>query len=127
MLPSGRLLANLRSGDLERTIQFYEGTLGLPMVARREVMPGVEEVRFDAGGAMLCFEPGSPQPSTNASVAWEVDDIDATVAALRDQGLVFEEYDYPNLKTVDGVAAVGRLRAAWFKDPDGNLLGLVSG
>ena len=127
MLGQARLLANFKSADLGRTVAFYEGTLGLPVLHRREIMPGVDEVRFGAGGGILCFESGDPQGKTNDLVGWDVDDVEATVAALRDNGVVFEEYDYPSLKTVDGIATVGSMQAAWFKDPDGNLLALVSG
>jgi catechol 2,3-dioxygenase-like lactoylglutathione lyase family enzyme len=122
-----RLLANFKSADLDRTTSFYGGTLGLPVLHRREIMPGVDEVRFDAGGSILCFESGDPQGKTNDLVGWDVEDVEATVAALREKGVVFEEYDYPSLKTVDGIATVGAMQAAWFKDPDGNLLALVSG
>jgi catechol 2,3-dioxygenase-like lactoylglutathione lyase family enzyme len=127
MLGRARLVANFKSADLDRTISFYEGTLGLRVLHRREIMPGVDEVRFDAGGAILCFESGDPQGKTNDLVGFDVDDVVATAAALREQGVVFEEYDYPSLKTVDGVATIGTMQAAWFKDPDGNLLALVSG
>jgi catechol 2,3-dioxygenase-like lactoylglutathione lyase family enzyme len=126
MLAQARLLANFKSADLDRTIGFYEGTLGLPVLHRREILPGVEEVRFGTGGGILCFESGDPQGKTNDLAGWDVDDVDATVAALRERGVVFEEYDYPSLKTVNGVATVGSMQAAWFKDPDGNLLALVS-
>jgi hypothetical protein len=65
-------------------------------------------------------------------MAWEVDDIESVVAALRARDVVFEEYDLPDLKTVKGIAniegnypskGIGE-RAAWFKDSEGNLLGL---
>jgi hypothetical protein len=65
-------------------------------------------------------------------MAWEVDDIAAVVAGLRHRGVVFEEVDVPGLVTVDGIAevegnypsaGVGE-RAAWFRDSEGNLLGL---
>jgi hypothetical protein len=66
-------------------------------------------------------------------MAWEVDDIEATVAQLKARGVVFEEYDLPGLTTVDGLAeipdnypskgGVGE-RAAWFKDSEGNLLAI---
>ena len=65
-------------------------------------------------------------------MAWDVADIDATVAALRARGVVFEEYDLPGLKTVNGIAdingnypskGVGE-RGAWFRDSEGNLLGI---
>jgi catechol 2,3-dioxygenase-like lactoylglutathione lyase family enzyme len=127
MLGHARLVANFKSADLDRTISFYERTLGLRVLHRREIMPGVDEVRFEAGGGILCFESGDPQGKTNDLVGFDVDDVGATAAALREQGVVFEEYDYPSLKTVDGVATIGSMQAAWFKDPDGNLLALVSG
>jgi catechol 2,3-dioxygenase-like lactoylglutathione lyase family enzyme len=127
VLGKARLLANLRTADLDRTVAFYEGTLGLPVIVRREVMPGHEEVRFDAGGGLLCFEVGTVRETTNALVSWDVEDIDTAVAQLRERGVEFEEYDYPSLKTVDGIARVGNLSAAWFKDPDGNLLAVLSG
>ena len=65
-------------------------------------------------------------------MALEVEDIEATVAALRARGVVFEEYDAPRLKTQNGIAdidgnypskGVGE-RGAWFKDSEGNLLSL---
>lgn len=127
MLGEARLLANFKSADLDRTVAFYEGALGLPVLHRREIMPGVDEVRFGVGGGILCFESGDPQGKTNDLVGWDVDDVEETVAALRGKGVVFEEYDYPSLKTVDGIATLGSMQAAWFKDPDGNLLALVSG
>ena len=127
MLGGARLLANFKSADLDRTVAFYQGTLGLQVLHRREIMPGVDEVRFGTGGGILCFESGDPQGKTNDLVGWDVDDVEATVAALKDKGVVFEEYDYPSLKTVDGIATLGSMQAAWFRDPDGNLLALVSG
>jgi hypothetical protein len=54
-----------------------------------------------------------------------VSDIAGQVVALQARGVRFEEYDYPNLKTVDGVADLGYARAAWFKDSEGNLLGIA--
>jgi len=54
-----------------------------------------------------------------------VDDFDRTFAGLRERGVVFEEYDMPELKTENGVAARSDgKRTAWFKDPDRNILGL---
>jgi hypothetical protein len=39
-------------------------------------------------------------------MAWEVDDIEAVAAELRKRGVVFEEYDLPGLKTINGIAEV---------------------
>jgi catechol 2,3-dioxygenase-like lactoylglutathione lyase family enzyme len=126
MLGSARLYANLTASDLDRAMDFYEGALGLHVLERHELMPGHEEVLFDAGGGVICIEHGEPAPSGKTPVAFEVEDIGATVAALRAKGVLFEEYDMPGLKTEDGVATIGSLSAAWFKDPDGTLLALLS-
>ncbi len=56
---------------------------------------------------------------------WQTDDLDREMAELRSNGVVFEEYDYPGLKTVNGVAERGFVRSCWFKDSEGNLLGLI--
>jgi hypothetical protein len=62
-----------------------------------------------------------------------VEDLEAAVAELRARGVVFEEYDMPGLRTVDGIAdiegnypskgATGE-RGAWFRDSEGNMLGV---
>ena len=67
----------------------------------------------------------SPSAGTakNTCMRFEVQDVEATVEQLRDRGIVFEEYDLPGLKTVDGIARhESGARGAWFKDPDGNVL-----
>jgi hypothetical protein len=69
---------------------------------------------------------------THTQMGWEVADIEATVTALRKRGVVFEEYDLPGLKTVNGIATIqgnypskgGGERGAWFRDSEGNVLGL---
>ncbi len=53
-----------------------------------------------------------------------VDDVESTVRELRSQGVVFEEYDFPGLKTIDGVATEGDLKSGWFKDSEGNILAI---
>jgi hypothetical protein len=54
-----------------------------------------------------------------------VPDVRAAVADLRSRGIVFEEYDFPGLKTVDGIAETGGVSAAWFKDTEDNTIGVV--
>ena len=63
---------------------------------------------------------------TKASQAfWQVEDLDAEVDELRRRGVALEEYDTPDFKTVNGIADFGGTRAAWFKDPDGNIMALI--
>ena len=57
-------------------------------------------------------------------MTWNTNDIDAKVAALQASGVVFEEYDTPELKTVNGVATIAESNGAWFRDGEGNLLAL---
>ena len=55
-------------------------------------------------------------------MGWSTSDLAATMAEMRDRGVVFEEYDFPGLKTENGVALVGTERSGWFKDSEGNTI-----
>ena len=57
-------------------------------------------------------------------MGWQVDDLDREMRELRSKGIAFEDYDMPNLKTVNGIAQMGNQRGAWFKDLDGNILSI---
>jgi len=78
---------------------------------------------YQLSGATLLLLPreqGSQNPST--ALTWEVADVAAELADLESRGVVFEDYDLPDLKTVDHIAELGGEKAAWFLDPDGNVL-----
>jgi hypothetical protein len=60
------------------------------------------------------------------AVTWVVKDVEATVKDLRGRGITFEHYDLPGVKVQGDVHVVGKSKAAWFKDPDGNILAIVS-
>ena len=59
------------------------------------------------------------------AVTWVVDDVDKTVGALKNKGVVFERYDFPNTTHDGDVHVSGKRRSAWFKDPDGNILAVA--
>lgn len=122
MLGESKAHATLPVIDLERARRFYGETLGLE--TEFETPSGI---MFAAGGGtrLLAFPSMSPDRGGHTQAGWAVDDIAAEVATLRQRGVTFEEYDYPTLKTVDGIAEVPAGQAAWFKDTEGNLLGLV--
>jgi catechol 2,3-dioxygenase-like lactoylglutathione lyase family enzyme len=68
---------------------------------------------------------GTPPASGPTVAHFEVDDIEGAVRELTSRGVKFEEYEAP--KTVNFIAEVGPARGAWFKDPDGNVLGVRQG
>ena len=122
MLTSSRISAVVPVSDLEAAIRFYEGTLGLKLDERQDI-EGFPQARFEAGaGSLTAYQSGYAGQAGHTLAGFSVDDLDATMAELRSRGVVFEEYDFPGLKTENGVATFGDLRAAWFKDPDGNIL-----
>jgi catechol 2,3-dioxygenase-like lactoylglutathione lyase family enzyme len=106
--------------DLERARAFYEN-LGLKVTA--EASTGLFMAAGDGTIYPLLYRADATPPSHTVA-AFQVDDLFEVVAALRARGLVFEEYDIPSLKTTDGIADMGSYRASWFKDPDGNFVGI---
>jgi catechol 2,3-dioxygenase-like lactoylglutathione lyase family enzyme len=121
MLSQREFHATIPVQDLDRARQFYSEKLGLQPDS--ETSGGLVYRCKDSW--FLLF------PSRGASTAqftqggWTTEDIESEVAELKARGVVFDEYDFPNLKTVNGIAAIGADRAAWFKDSEGNLLGLI--
>jgi catechol 2,3-dioxygenase-like lactoylglutathione lyase family enzyme len=112
---------SLPASDLERAKKFYEGTLGLKVA---EEDPG--GLTFQAKGSELfVFISMGKSDGSFTQAGWEVDDIEAEVAELKGRGVSFEEYDYPELKTVNSIAETADGKSAWFKDSEGNLLGLL--
>ena len=84
-------------------------------------------------GYFALFESAGAPSGEHTQMAWEVDDLHAVMAELRRRGVVFEEYDLPDLKTVNGIAEVAGNypssggageRGAWFRDSEGNLLAI---
>jgi catechol 2,3-dioxygenase-like lactoylglutathione lyase family enzyme len=126
-LAEAGIVAIVPVSDVEAAIRFYEETLGLELQERRDDLPENREAEFRAGqGTLLLYESVGAGKSRHTVAGFRVDDVDATVAALRERGVEFEEYDLPEIKTEGGVAAVGDVRAAWCRDPDGNLLAIES-
>jgi catechol 2,3-dioxygenase-like lactoylglutathione lyase family enzyme len=128
MLSEGRVATRLPVQDMDRARAFYADKLGLDPVEERE--GGLRYV--GAAGEFALFQSAGAASGAHTQMGWEVDDIDATVTELRSRGVTFEEYDLPGLRTVDGIAeiegnypskGIGE-RAAWFRDSEGNLLGI---
>jgi catechol 2,3-dioxygenase-like lactoylglutathione lyase family enzyme len=129
LLEKSDVAARLPARDLERAKSFYSEKLGLAPLEER---PG--GLRYQCGsGSFSLFESSGAPSGNHTQLAWEVENIEAVVTELRARGVIFEEYDVPGLKTVNGIAdivghypsrgGVGE-RAAWFRDSEGNLLGI---
>lgn len=124
MLRDKDAVANLAVKDLKVARKFYEGTLEFELVGSE----GDELVVYRSGKSRLNVY-RSKEAGTNkaTAVTWKVgDDVNAVVQALKAKGVTFEHYDMPGL-TLEGDVHVGYgMKVAWFKDPDGNILNIVS-
>jgi catechol 2,3-dioxygenase-like lactoylglutathione lyase family enzyme len=125
MLGRKDAIANVAVRNIDAARQFYEGTLGLKPVGTE----GEELIAFKSGKSTL-YVYRSQYAGTNraTAVTWEVGDkVDQMARELKAKGVSFEHYDMPGLR-LDGDVHVGDgMRVAWFKDPDGNILSIVSG
>ncbi|MCX5254300.1 VOC family protein [Streptomyces canus] len=129
ILARGRVATRLPAQDLDRARRFYAEQLGLEPVDER---PG--GLLYRCGGTdFALFQSAGASPGTFTQMGWEVDDIETVVSQLRQRGVVFEEVDLPGFRTKNGIADIdGNYpsknargeRAAWFRDSEGNLLGI---
>ena len=120
MLGKSIAVTTIAVTDLKRARSFYEDKLGFP---KPEGVSQAAMYQLGGGTGILLYErKGRPPVADHTLVSFEVEDIAKEMKELRSKGIKFEEYDFPGLKTVDGVADMDGEKAAWFKDPDGNIL-----
>lgn len=105
--------------DAERARMFYGDVLGLTYVG----LSGDGKHLFSIGSGTLALLP-KPEgtKAEHTAISFEVSDAAAAVRELTARGVVFDDYDLPGLKTVDKVCVLGSEKAAWFRDPEGNIL-----
>lgn len=105
--------------DLARARDFYERALALP--AGEERLDG--KVVYHCSGTEIAL---SPKPegtkAEHTALSFRVDDIRSSIDELESRGVVFSDYDQPGFKTVEHVCVLGSEKAAWFNDPEGNIL-----
>jgi catechol 2,3-dioxygenase-like lactoylglutathione lyase family enzyme len=124
MLSNRDAVANLAVKNVQAAKKFYEGTLGLKQVDAE----GSELIVFKSGNTKLnVYESKEAGTNKATAVTWAVDDVESEVNALKAKGVKFEHYDMPGLKRQGDVYIGGDMKVAWFKDPDGNILNIVSG
>ena len=123
MLGESDAMATIAVKDAQRAKKFYEATLGLKDFRSEE--EGVFSCR-SGSSRVLVYE--SQYAGTNQATAatFIVDDVAGMVNVLKGKGVAFEHYDLPGTTREGDVHVTGRSKVAWFKDPDGNILAIVS-
>jgi catechol 2,3-dioxygenase-like lactoylglutathione lyase family enzyme len=121
MLANSPLIAFIPTKDAARARAFYEGKLG-----QRFISDDNFAVVMDANGTMLRIaRVGDFTPMPFTILGWEVEDIDAAVAALAAKGVTFSRYSFLEQSDIGVWTAPGGVaKVAWFLDPDGNTLSL---
>jgi len=121
MLKDAPIIPYIPVADVGRARKFYEEKIGLK--PKEQYAGGVI---YECGnGSWVFMYPSQGAGTSRASTAfWAVDDVVAEVNALKARGVVFEEYDMPGIKTVNGIATGGGAKTAWFKDTEGNILAI---
>lgn len=119
MLSAACVTTLLPVKDMARARRFYEGCLGL---APGGFKPDGKFVYTVGGSTLALFPKPQGTRADHTAISFRVADITASIAALQRTGVVFEDYDFPGLKTVDHVCVLGAEKAAWFMDTEGNCL-----
>jgi len=121
MLEKATAHATVAVSDIDRAKKFYEETLGFKPMDERS-----DGVRYKTGNTWFLVYPSQFAGTAKSTyMSFQVDDVEKTVKELRDRGVTFEEYDFPGLKTVNGIADIQGVKGAWFKDLDGNILAVA--
>ena len=120
MLSGSVVTTILQVSEASQAVEFYRDRLGLGYVGRNSEG---QEIFALGGGASLALmpDPGAT-PTGRTEMSFEVSDIAAEIRDLGQRGVIFADYDLPGLKTLEHVCVLGSEKAAWFEDPDGNVL-----
>ena len=122
MLSDARYETSLPCSDLDRAKSFYADKLGLTPASEQSAgafYEGRDGTRF------ILFPSSGSASGSHSQMGFMVADIDAEVRDLKQRGVQFAQYDFSGFDKSTSIADVGGVRAAWFKDSEGNLLGLV--
>jgi catechol 2,3-dioxygenase-like lactoylglutathione lyase family enzyme len=124
MLGDKDAMATIAVKDIKAAKKFYEDKLGLKAVGTE----GPQVVTYTSGSSrVLVYVSQYAGTNKATAVTWIVDDVEGAVQAIKSKGVAFEHYDFPDSTRKGDVHVMGDRKAAWFKDPDGNILAIVSG
>jgi catechol 2,3-dioxygenase-like lactoylglutathione lyase family enzyme len=119
MLAKASVTTMLPVIDMARARTFYERSLGLTPSGFRPDGKFIYEV---GGSTLALFPKPEGTKAEHTALSFRVPGIAASIAELKQTGVVFENYDFPDFKTVNHVCVLGAEKAAWFKDTEGNFL-----
>ena len=122
MLNDVPIHATLPCANFERAKAFYADKLGLTPTSEQ---PAGAFYAVGGGTRFFLFPSSGAASGSHTQMGFSVPDIDAAVRDLKARGVTFEEYDFPSFDKATSTAQTGPVRSAWFKDTEGNLLGLV--
>ncbi len=120
MLTNAPVTTILPVVDMTRARGFYEGKLGFKPQGPKA--SGDVEYTLASGARIALHAKEGGTKADHTALSFEVKNIEADIAALKKDGVVFEDYDLPGLRTVDNVCVLGSEKAAWFRDTEGNYL-----
>lgn len=122
MLGDSTVFATVAVSNLKNAKDFYGNKLGLKQVDENE-----GGITYSGGnGRLFVYESQTAGSGKATCASWEVDDVAKEVDELKSKGINFEHYDFPGAKLEGDVHIMGGMQAAWFKDPDGNILSVAS-
>jgi catechol 2,3-dioxygenase-like lactoylglutathione lyase family enzyme len=123
MLGGNDAMATIAVKNLKAARKFYEGALGFSVVHAE----GDQAVAYKSGKSQLLVYQSQYAGTNKATAAtWMVKDVEGLVKDLKAKGVAFEHYDLPGLTRKGDLHVAGTHKNAWFKDPDGNILALIS-
>ncbi|WP_022893192.1 VOC family protein [Agromyces subbeticus] len=120
MFESAESYAVLPASDLDRAKRWWKDVFDIDPIddSTGGVMLSI------AGTSVLVYETQFAGTAQNTAFGIDTDDLDRDMAALRERGIVFNEYDLPGVTTQNGVVEDGGMRTAWFDDSEGNIIAL---
>lgn len=122
MLENSAAFSGFAVNDLNEAKRFYGETLGLGVSEEN----GLLTLRLKSGSNVLIYPKPDHAPASFTILNFPVEDVEATVAELRDRGVSFERYEGTEVETDDdGIFRGGGPHIAWFKDPAGNVLSVL--
>lgn len=125
VLSGSSVVPMLAENDLEQARRFWRDTIGAEEVWADE---NGEEVAFRTGTSVFAiYKHSGGSKADHTQLAFQVEDVRSAKQMLEQQGVRFEEYDLPGVKTVNGIADMGEdTQGAWFLDPGGNIVGIFT-